>query len=404
MKKNYLFGMLALAAMTMVGCSNDEVVNDYSQDNAIQFGTYVGRDASSRAIVIDNAKLATDGFGVFAYYHQGTKDAAGTYTASSKPDFMYNQEVTGVKGNDGNYTWSYSPVKYWPNNLNDRVSFLAYAPYDANANIETLAENNTSIKFLVEETVTKQIDLLYLCQEENTINLEKQAIKDRVQFHFLHALSRIGFNAEVMVDMVNNDQTGDKDDNMKEGSEGITYQEKVELADGTKIVINKVTFSGNFYKQGILNLYGGAWTPTTPSGVTNFVLTKEDNFGQGDPSYTFTNTDKKNKRPLNSLDSYIMIIPQDFTDVEKNGTLTVTVDYDVFTADAALPEVSGWGKGSLVNNVITSDPFIVDFKQGKAYNFTLHIGMTSVELSATVEGWGDPEDIVVNVPLNKGSN
>ena len=43
MKKSYLFGMFALAAMTMVGCSNDEVVENFSQDNAIEFGTYVGR-------------------------------------------------------------------------------------------------------------------------------------------------------------------------------------------------------------------------------------------------------------------------------------------------------------------------------------------------------------------------
>ena len=57
MKKNYLFGMLALAAMTMVGCSNDEVVNDYSQDNAIEFGTYVGRDVESRGAIITTESL-----------------------------------------------------------------------------------------------------------------------------------------------------------------------------------------------------------------------------------------------------------------------------------------------------------------------------------------------------------
>ena len=85
--------MLALAAMTMVGCSNDEVVNDYSQDNAIQFGTYVGRDASSRAIVIDNAKLATDGFGVFAYY---TKQEKFDIDKHVEANFMNNQEVKNL--------------------------------------------------------------------------------------------------------------------------------------------------------------------------------------------------------------------------------------------------------------------------------------------------------------------
>jgi len=47
MKKN-LFGWLAMATMLVgTGCSSDEVVNDYSPENAIQFGTYVGRDAQS---------------------------------------------------------------------------------------------------------------------------------------------------------------------------------------------------------------------------------------------------------------------------------------------------------------------------------------------------------------------
>ena len=209
----------------------------------------------------------------------------------------------------------------------------------------------------------------------------------------MHALSRIGFNAEVMVDMVNGDQTGDADD-------ADTYQKEVKLADGTKIVINSVTLSGKFYPSGTLNLNEGEWTPATATKV-DYKLT-QDNFGQGNPSFTFTNKDGKNKRPLNNFESYIMIIPQDFTKATApEDKITVTIAYDVFTEDAALPEIEGWGKGSLVKNVVTSDPFTIDFQQGKAYNFTLHIGMTSVKLSATVEGWGEITDIAVNVPINK---
>ena len=69
MKTKNFYGWLAMAVMLVgTGCSTDEVVNDFSPKNAIQFGTYVGRDAESRATVIDATKLGTDGFGVFAYY------------------------------------------------------------------------------------------------------------------------------------------------------------------------------------------------------------------------------------------------------------------------------------------------------------------------------------------------
>ena len=68
MKKN-LFGWLAMATMLVgTGCSSDEVVNDYSPENAIQFGTYVGRDAQGRASVIDDTNLGTLGFGVYALF------------------------------------------------------------------------------------------------------------------------------------------------------------------------------------------------------------------------------------------------------------------------------------------------------------------------------------------------
>ena len=61
MKKSYLFGMFALAAMTMVGCSNDEVVENFSQDNAIEFGTYVGRGVQARAQELTNDNLTNFG-------------------------------------------------------------------------------------------------------------------------------------------------------------------------------------------------------------------------------------------------------------------------------------------------------------------------------------------------------
>ena len=146
MKKNHLFGMFAMAAFAFASCSQDEVVTQSPQVNkAIEFGTYVGRDAVSRAHSIENvAKLAEDGgFGVFAYYtDEGdfvSNDAATTtdVNEASPCNFMYNEEVTSL---DQGSTWGYSPVKYWPNDPGDKLTFFAYAPYD-DADAEGVTDN-----------------------------------------------------------------------------------------------------------------------------------------------------------------------------------------------------------------------------------------------------------------------
>ena len=103
MKKNHLFGIFAMAAFAFASCSQDEMVTQSPEVNkAIEFGTYVGRDAQSRAHVIDDTKLATEGFGVFAYY-----TGQANFNDNSELNFMRNQEVKKVHD-----AWTYSPLKY----------------------------------------------------------------------------------------------------------------------------------------------------------------------------------------------------------------------------------------------------------------------------------------------------
>ncbi|MDD3356559.1 MAG: hypothetical protein PHP72_06550, partial [Dysgonamonadaceae bacterium] len=90
MKKSNLF-LLLLMALIVMSCSKDETTMGIPQEsNAIEFGTYVGRDAQTRASVIDATALQTQGFGVFAYYTN-----EGNYTVgTSTPNFMYNTKVS----------------------------------------------------------------------------------------------------------------------------------------------------------------------------------------------------------------------------------------------------------------------------------------------------------------------
>ena len=320
MKKN-LFGWLAMAAMLVgTGCSTDEVVNDYSPENAIQFGTYVGRDAESRAHSIEVGELAEEGFGVFAYYTETTPFA--NYTAA--PNFMKNQLVHGVKtGTEPNVTystntWTYTPLKYWPNNKDHMVTFLAYAPYEAGKTIKD--GTNSTITYTIPTDVADQKDILYVDQNSttnekypSTMDMKKQDVESTVHFHFLHALSRIGFDAEVIVDKINSDGTGQENDGNK--------QDKVNLDPATTITINSVKLVGKFYSGGDLALTNGEWSSVTlPNEAVDIELKEEkqakvNHFVEGEN--VFASTESKNNRKLYNNESYIRMIPQDFTDVEK---------------------------------------------------------------------------------------
>ena len=96
---------------------------------------------------------------------------------------------------------------------------------------------------------------------------------------------------------------------------------------------------------------------------------------------------------LNDNDEYLMLIPQE-------ATINITVHYSVITQDSNLD-----GGYSKVDNVISSNGFSFSFDRGKAYNFVLHLGMTSVQFDATINEWDETEsDRIVHVPLNIKDN
>ena len=74
----------------------------------------------------------------------------------------------------------------------------------------------------------------------------------------------------------------------------------------------------------------------------------------------------------------------------------ITICYDVETIDEALAGKLADNKthGSLIENVITKTAIFgegVDFEAGKQYEVHIHLGMTSVKISADVEDWVEAE-------------
>jgi hypothetical protein len=354
----------------MVGCSKDQVVSEMPQDNAINFGMYFGRDAQSRAAITDLNDLKARGFGVFAYYTDNSDYVEGTST----PNFMFNQFVRW----DGS-AWVYSPLKYWPNDADDRLSFFAYAAHSLNGNVSVATgfNKNTAsapaVKYTLANDLTDHVDLMWATPVMNQTN---QAIAGNVKFTFNHALSRIGFKAVAVIDEINGENTGDVDNTDPHGKE---------VAPGTTITIDEIVLTGDFHKGGTLSLIDGAW-------AKDDLATKTYTWGAGKLITDHTVT--KTKAMVINDDSYLTVVPQS---ADSNKDLKIKVTYTVTTQDAALA-----GGKSVVQSTVESDAFDFEFKQGYAYNFVLHIGLTSVKFDAEVSAWalGTDEDIVVNVPLN----
>lgn len=217
MKKSII--LAAVAALVLAGCSKNETFVKVTDQDAVLFGAYSGRAITKAGPTDDmNLKaLAQHGFGVFATY-SGTNDFS-----EATNDFMYNQQVTSA---DEGTTWTYSPIKYWPNPTNgqvadaQKVSFFAYAPYadptaaaaDNTYGITGFSIDVTTKHNLLSYTFSKDkpnVDLMWGYKTKTidntdpanpvvnyTINDNLTRTTDNVKFIFQHLLSKLGGSQE----------------------------------------------------------------------------------------------------------------------------------------------------------------------------------------------------------------
>lgn len=362
--------LAALAAFAITSCQKNEVLVDSdSEGDPIAFGVYSGRTvtkASEPTNVIGIDSLKRMGLGVFAFYTG--QDTWSSYSSKTTPNFMNN---TQVKWDYTNKKWVYSPIKYWPNNTSDKVSFFAYAPYDAS---KVWNSSNPYTHFVVNETVLSQVDLLFAL---GLTDKTKQSGKDSLLFAFKHALSKVG----LQVAYVRDSTTYEKADTAKIESATVVVIDSVYLTPKTS----------GFYKEGDVDMTASsaaaAWKiGTTPTYHTVYKLGSEKNF----KSHTAAATNHAAGQivvdslvQLNNDNSYIMMIPQDFSSGTYAAGVDVTVKYHVWTADSKLS-----GGYSKITNKITTN-FKLKFEAGKAYTLNLLLGLNSVKIKATVDDWTD---------------
>lgn len=192
----------------MVSCSKDEVTPEVDTapevdtSGAILFTASRPSSYITRNMIENVEALQSKGFGVFAYY-TGDQNWS-TAGASTIPNFMYNQQVTWASEQ-----WTYSPVKYWPNNNNpaddsgasgseskNYLSFFAYAPFTSSA---IFSGNDAKGAPSVNYTWGAENDLLYAAQTDrykydNSDDANDNGrIGETVLFNFRHALCKVQF-------------------------------------------------------------------------------------------------------------------------------------------------------------------------------------------------------------------
>ena len=364
MDKKFVMSIAAMAALTLVSCSSDDLdsfSDNSSKNEAISFDGYLGRSAvavnGSRGGVETVTNLQTDGFGVFGNYSKDAKTAYGE-------NLFKNQKVTY---DNAKSKWTYSPLKFWPSD--GHIDFLAYAPYNYGGTNTTLT--GTSINFEVSKTIANQKDLLW------TNATSQDITKKKVNFQFHHALSRLGYTVNLTGDYTSNNVT---------------------------FTLNKITLAGSadetknaFYKKGTIDLSkandaGDLWDTSSSSaneGKQNFPWFSA---GAQPVNITYVDPTDQTKKPVSNGTDYLFVIPQNFD--TGSDELYVIVKYTIEYTD---------GTPSVTNTVYKQ--IKKDFKQGKAYMLNLTLGLpiefdvnVTGGIGAGVDGWGTDEGI------NIGSN
>lgn len=396
MKQNYFIGLIACAALTMTGCSNDEInVPQQSQgNNAIEFSTYLGRNAQgSRGTETNTTSIQTNGFGVLAYY---TEQA--NFADTNKPNFMWNQKVTYDKTNTN---WEYTPVKYWPTKVGDKVSFFAYAPYVENGKNTVIELSGNSVTGAPTATITlpedpsQTIDFVAAVQMNKTHDNSATANND-VSFTLKHEMTRVKVQAKLDKSVYS-----DTDDKHK-----------------TFVVIKNVTFNdkGQFYKSGkytfsTIDGERGTWAPTANAstytldlnGVLNTELIKANgakgenhsgNYKDGVQGLKLVDTTEKN---LFKNSEYLFLIPVSANNGDglTDGKATATIEYDIVTEDSKL--VAGYSCTSATKTVLLPAGTL---KQGISYNYIFTIKLDEIVIDATVNEWDTASDSKIDVPYS----
>lgn len=307
-----------LCNILFAACAQNEVA-DEQLPLPIEFTQTVKPQTRGTDLTTDNLSA----IGVFAYFTHGNFEAS-----TATPNFMYNLFVEkSVSGE-----WSYTPVKYWPNNMTDKLSFFAYAPYvsEGGSNLSFSKETDSgypTLTYTVPPAEASQTDLLVATPQMNQ-NFETS--KGKVRFQLKHALTKVA------VYVKSNDNTAGKTitafsmEGTKSGT--LTYHTPTDTSDKGFSWKSLTSAKGTFTATSTNFPVPDNTTDARQLFATFFLLPHgtEHSFNL---SYTYTNdagstiTINLKNQPLPSPEKWQPGASVSYTiGIEKKAVITVTTD------------------------------------------------------------------------------
>lgn len=408
----YQYLLIVLGVILFAACSSEENTLSAGSNIPVEFGTYVGRTTSAtRAGTIgamNLAKLRQTGFGIFCQ-HQDKSD----FEYSKSFDFLFNQKVEYSGSN-----WTYSPIKYWPNETADKLSFFAYAPYIPLADIETEKDASTEYNYLFMSSSGMRSDNTYILYQtstdtEQTVDLlyatlmdePKPAIGTRLLFQFHHALARLGFSVQGIFDEVS------------PGSNEKDAQTKI-VIDQIKLIRPSLAYLGKFhlcpqpYVEDPLDHPYWEWDAPyfakKDFEVNNSSIRESLRYSEFDASFSDAQSASyfSTTLPLgvsstetavcysNDQEQYFLLIPNEEIDVLGISPLVVNIVYYVITRDEKLTRNKPVGLSIVKNNITAQLPASFQFEHSKSYKLKLQLGMTSAKFTVSQANWDFEEPTI----------
>lgn len=348
MKKKLFYSAVAIAMLSMSGCSNEATIEQEGQEgnktNAIGFKSFL--DKNTKATPTSPGSLKQD-FWVYAYF-----DNIGDHsTTGLTPNFMYDQHV--IHNGSG---FSYTPVKYWPESGD--VEFYAYTPRTTtqitftNPTLAT-SKGYPAFKYKVNSSILAQEDLLVAAIED------QDGLSGSVNLNFNHSLTKVGFSARTAGDYA---------------SQGVTVKVK-------SITMSNIINEGAFSYENYVNVADTARWWTADSDKKTSYAPGIVNSGGVTIGFYPNNTYLQ----VNASDQFLLMIPQNFTG--SNSQMTIV--YDILYRDGTATEE--FTKVIDLNGTIS-------WTAGTYVNYALTISLKMVTFTASVSDWNNKQQDIIILP------
>lgn len=421
MKKSIL--ITVLAALTLTACFKVETYVDSGfpkyekSDYPVSFSWYARRTVYAQSPVTranpdyfvgsttgtGTERHLNDGtaMGVFGYFHPQHNGSQGTWQHGdgvyNTPNLFYNEQVTITDEGAGSYSYDYANNRYWPKNPLDRISFIAYYPWNAlntsgSATTSTIVEPflDTQSKregmvgfyYVVPEKSEDQIDFCVsdLCLEQSkavwdadhthglTIGTETSVTSNSgtVKFFFHHALSQVRVKSVAF-------DTGGNDD--------------VDLKINYIVFRNVAVFGQCIPVPDFSSTTATGRTTVTPTWPVGTLVGRRPNLTSGVTAEVCYDSSTGTW----DVENFLLMIPhQFFTDA------TIEVNFDV---KRKKDSVSGEYYEYLGNNLSAplTTPSVYEWQAGKIYTYNITLDMKQIRVAADVVDWLDAsEDVIMD--------